>query len=319
MHSLSPIVILLAACTEYDLTKPTSELPGDPVDTGEPEPEPEPEPDTSTDTWDLDEVGGVDVLFFGDTSGSMAVELETLGAQVITFVERLTTYTDDWQLLAVTGPDGCGQQGVLDASVPDYADRFAQGITTPPGEDLVDEWGLYNALRATEAATDKGCNAGFLRDDARLHVIFISDEDDNSPGWDSGDEDYWRPYYDDIVAKKSDPEQVVFSGIIGPIPDGCSGAEPGHGYAEAVAESEGQLLPICDNWQDSITLLVDASVAYPLFHLSDAPVEGTIQVTVDGTLRTDGWRHEPLRNVILFTENVPILGQTVAVSYETVE
>ena len=100
----------------------------------------------------------------------------------------------DWQLLAVTGPNGCGNNGVIDATTEDYATLFAQGILTPPGEDLVDEWGLYNVREAVRNSAAGGCNEGFIRDDAILHIIFISDEDDNSPGWDEGDADYRKNF-----------------------------------------------------------------------------------------------------------------------------
>jgi hypothetical protein len=316
MHRLL-FLFLLTACSDYEFItdKPSSEgETGSPViDSGEPE------TSTHADTWDLREVAGIDVLFFGDTSGSMAVELTTLGEQVTAFVDRLVTYTSSWQLLAVTGPDGCGVGGVLTPDTPEYAARFAEGITTPPGEDNVDEWGLYNSLQAVEKVGAKDCNAGFLRDEARLHVIFISDEDDNSPGWDKGNPDYWRTYTDAIVAAKGDADQVVFSGVIGPAPDGCKGAEPGTGYAEAIAEYGGELLPICDAWYKQIDLLVDASVAWPIFRLSQTPVEDTLAAYVNGTERDTGWTYVPTSNTVVFTENIPTIGDEVAIAYELAE
>lgn len=280
------------------------------IDTGTPA------DNTWVDSWDLAEVAGVDVLFFGDTSGSMAVELKTLGSQVTAFVDRLATYTDRWQLLAVTGPEGCGVNGVLSPETPDYATLFAAGITTPPGEDKVDEWGLHNASQAVAQATTGACNEGFLRPEARLHVIFISDEDDNSPGFDSGDADYWQAYTDAIVAARGDANQVVFSGVIGPTPKGCSGAEPGTGYAEAIEAYGGELLSICEAWYDQLDVLVDASVAWPIFHLTEIPVEGSVTVFVNGLQRTSGWTYSSIDNIVMFTENVPTIGDEVSVSYE---
>ncbi|MFT5684704.1 MAG: hypothetical protein ACI8RZ_005648, partial [Myxococcota bacterium] len=298
-------LLLLLACSEYEFAPEPTVSEGDtappPIDTAPPESV------VHSDSWDLDEVAGIDVLFFGDTSGSMAAELKALGSQVTTFVERLATYTDRWQLLAVTGPSGCGVNGVLTPQTTDYAALFSAGITTPPGEDDVDEWGLSNSAQAVAESTSGGCNAGFVRDDARLHVIFISDEDDNSPGWDAGDADYWQVYTEAIIAAKGDTNQVVFSGVIGPTPKGCDGAEPGTGYAEAITATGGELLSICDAWTDDIDLLVDASVAWPIFHLTETPVQSTIEVFVNGDAAT-GWAYSGINNTIVFTESIPTIG-----------
>lgn len=313
-------LLFLIACSDYEFTPEPETSEGE---TGTPEEtvpeETVPDESTQTDVWDLAEVAGIDVLFFGDTSGSMAVELGTLGGQVTTFVERLATYTNRWQLLTVTGPSGCGVGGVITPSTPDYAALFSAGITTPPGEDDVDEWGLYNSQQAVLESEEGGCNEGFVRDDARLHVIFISDEDDNSPGWDQGDEDYWQQYTDAIVAAKGDANQVVFSGVIGPIPDGCEGAEPGSGYGEAIATYGGEVLSICDAWYDNIDLLVDASVAWPIFHLTEVPLEESLQVTVNNESRTTGWIYNAEDNVIVFGSDIPTIGDNVWVSYTLVE
>lgn len=320
-------LLIFSACSDYEFipepaasegetgTVPSIDTAPPPAtDTSEP-------PDTTnsqTDSWDLEEVAGIDVLFFGDTSGSMAVELTTLGAQVTGFVERLALYTDRWQLLAVTGPSGCGVGGVLTPEVKNYAALFASGIITPPGEDDVDEWGLYNAQQAVSKSAVGGCNEGFLREDARLHVIFISDEDDNSPGWDQGDADYWQAYTDAIVAAKGDANEVVFSGVIGPAPKGCESAEPGTGYAESIAAYGGELLSICEDWTEDLDVLVDASVAWPIFHLTETPLQPTLEVLVNGNI-VSGWTYNGIDNTILFTASIPTIGDVVTVTYDLAE
>ena len=307
--------LLLSACSDYKFVTPRQSHGGDDTappetvaDTGEPI-------EIQEDVWDLSATVGVDVLFFGDTSGSMSAELTTLGGQVTTFVERLATYTDHWQLLAVTGPSGCGVNGILTPETADYAALFAAGITTPPGEDDVDEWGLHNSMQAVAQSAAGGCNEGFLRDNARLHVIFISDEDDNSPGWDSKDSAYWTPYTDAIVAAKGAADQVVFSGVIGPVPDGCADAEPGWGYADAISAYGGELLSICDAWEKRIDLLVDASVAWPSFPLSATPIPETLTVTVNGVSRPDGWIYEASDNTVFFSAEIPTIGDKVVIAY----
>jgi hypothetical protein len=272
------------------------------------------EPESRFDNWNLDELPGTDVLFFGDTSGSMATELTTLGDLVGTFVTRMEDYTTTWQLLAVTGPSGCGVQGVITPDTPDYASVFAQAILTPPGEDEVDEWGLYNVAQAVQQSDEGECNAGFLREDAVLHVIFISDEDDNSPGWDT-DAGYWQGYVDAVLAAKSDPSLVRMSAVVGPVPDGCEGAEPGTGYAEAVEATGGELISICTDWANELDLLVQASIMRSDFALSAWPIVPSISVVVNGEAREEGWEYVGADNLVRFLEELPRSGDRVTIGY----
>ena len=214
------------------------------------------------------------------------------------------------------GPTGCGVNGVLTAETPDYAAQFAAGLLTPPGEDLVDEWGLYDADQAVQSTDEGECNAGFMREGARLHVIFISDEDDNSPGYDTGDTSYWTTYVNSIIAKKGSAEDVRFSAITGPEPDGCDGAEPGIGYTEAVLATGGSLLSICDDWASQLDTLVDVSVEHTTFVLERLPIVSTIAVSVNGSVRTEGWAYDRLQNAVVFSIAPPSTGDQVAIRYD---
>ncbi len=318
------LLALFGACTEYEIKKKEPSLEGETADTGDPGGDPTPEdtddPSEPTiveqvDQFDLSDEMGTDLLFFGDTSGSMAEELTTMGEKITTLIDSLTVYTDEWQLMAVTGPTGCGVTGVLTPETAEYAALFATGLLTPPGTDEVDEWGLYNAWQAVEATDEGECNAGFLREDARLHIIFISDEDDNSPGWDAGDPSYWMTYTDAIYARKGDPNKLRFSGVIGPTPDGCTGAEPGTGYADAIEAFGGTVLSICDDWASQVELLVDTTVQYDTFTLSRTPMEGTLEVFVNGDNRSSGWSHDETQNAVVFTEEIPVTGDNVEIFY----
>ena len=262
----------------------------------------------------MEGIWGSDILFFGDTSGSMTEELETLGEKVAEFVAGLYEFTDDWQLLAVTGPDGCGVNGVLTPQTQGYEELFAQAIITPPGQDEVDEWGLYNVAAAIELTGEGDCNEGFLRDDAMLHVVFISDEDDNSPGWEEGG-DYWRGYVDEVLAAKSYEESVAFSAVAGPVPKGCGGAEPGWGYAEAVEDTEGEFLSICDAWYEQLEVLVGVSLRRSIFELEQIPVVDTIEVKVNQVLRED-WTYNEGKNAVVFSSDAPQGGDEVNISYD---
>lgn len=316
--------MLLCACTEYDIKSKEDPSVGEESETGSPEPDPDPgdpadpyEPgiDEQVDQFDLSDEMGTDILFFGDTSGSMATELTTMGEKITVLINSLTEYTDEWQLMAVTGPTGCGVTGILTPDTTEYAAQFATGLLTPPGEDEVDEWGLYNAWQAVESTDEGECNAGFLREDARLHVIFISDEADHSPGFDGGDPEYWKTYTDAIYARVGDPDKLRFSGVVGPAPSGCDGAEIGTGYVDAIESWGGTVLSICDNWDEDVELLVDTTVQYDTFKLSKFPIPESIEVFVEGAARSSGWTYESTGNAVVFTESIPVTGENVEVFY----
>ncbi len=309
-------VLLLTAvgCHDYGLVSSDPGHPGAGPAWEESGPQPRLAYQPTSESWDLTG-GAADLLFFGDTSGSMSQELETLGAEAESIVAALEAYTIDWRLLAVTGPDGCGNNGVLSRDSQDYAALFADGLTRSPGADGVDEWGLYNAREAIRQSEPGLCNDGFLRRGATLQVVFISDEDDNSPGYDDGDPAYWREYTDEILWHYAGDQPVIFSTISGPDPGGCDGAEPGVGYWQAAEEADGARLSICGDWSAELDLLARLSATRRLFALSEEPMPWSITVWVDGEERTTGWRYEPADGWIRFDDDPPVSGQEVVIDY----
>jgi hypothetical protein len=261
------------------------------------------------------EIGGAktDILFYADTSSSMQRELIELGASFEDFMQRLVGAEDDWQILAVTGPEGCGNGGILTPDTPEYAEKFAIGIATPPGRDDVDEWGLFNARQAILRSVPGACNAGFMRDGAVLHVVFLADERDSSPGYELGG-DYWRDYTDTIVYAKGDAERVRFSAVVGPPNGGCAGAEPGTGYADAALSNGGEVLSICDDWDSQIDILADASVTRDTFPLAHEPVLDSIRVQQNGEDRA-GWHYDAVQVAVVLTEDLPRADDVVTVQY----
>ena len=265
------------------------------------------------DHFDLSGLNPTDIIIYGDTSGSMVEELMTLGDRVLDFTDRLSTAGADWQLMAVTGSTGCGIDGIFTPSSNNFNDRFSQAILTPSGNVDWDEMGLQNVRNAV-AESDGGCNNGFVRDGAMLHIIFISDENDESPGF--NDNGYWLEYVTDIVAMKGSEALTRFSAVAGPTPDGCNGADPGFGYDSVVDATNGEFISICDNWPDRLDTLADASVVTDIFPLSKTPVLDSIMPFVNGDVREDGWIFDVFENAVIFTENAPMTGDVVDIMYE---
>lgn len=278
-----------------------------------------PGPEEVPDGWILEEfTGGGDssasVLVVGDTSGSMEQELRTMGDTITPFVERLATHVDTWTLAAITDGSGCVVDGVLTAETNNYADKFADAITTEAGNDSEAEQGLRNVLQVLEN-TDRRCNEGLLLG-GLLHIVFVADENDESPGYDESP-DYWKEWVEEIGEAYGDPSKVVMSAVAGPTPTGCAGADPGFGYDGAVRATGGEFLSICDDWASEIDLLADATAMRSTFPLGDLPIVETLQVWVNDREMISGtdYTYDPQTNIVTLEEpSGP--GDRVAILYQ---
>ena len=272
----------------------------------------EPASDEWNDIFDLSAGVPIDVMMYGDTSSSMAPYLTTLADNLTEFTSSLETSGLDWQLIAVTGPDGCGVDGIMTPETPDLHGTFTTAILTEPPGHIDDEAGLQNTAEAVAQSTSGGCNEGFLRDTALLHVIYISDENDESPGF--GTDGYWTSYYDAMVAGKGDSERLIFSAVGGP-PGECSDAETAHGYWEIVEASSGEFLSICDDWSSELDVLADASVKVSVFDLSKTPDVESLTVWVNADPITANWTYDASQNQVVFSAESPTSGDLVEIRY----
>ena len=298
----------------------------------------------------------VDVLFVVDNSGSMANEQQNLGAnfqQFISYFQALgldyhlgVTTTDDLKT-AVT-EDGTthnpGEQGKLVGN---------PNILTPQTQNVIGDFtanvnvgiagwraerGLESAKLALSNPMRNGANAGFLRDNAILAIIIVSDEEDQSKPYGSteptkaeADDASWQAanltpvadYVNFFLSLKNNNQAMVnLSAIIGDVPGGCpTSASPGTRYAEAATMLHGVQGSICaDNFGpilDQIGATVTGlATAYPL---QFTPDPSTITVTVDGTvipMGPTGWTYNAATNTISFAPNaVPPSCAVIQIDY----
>jgi hypothetical protein len=167
---------------------------------------------------------------------------------------------------------------------------------------------LTVASQAIEKTDGGECNQGFMRTDALLHIILVSDEPEQSSG-------SWSSYVSQIQAKKGSTANVKISAIAGDYPGGCGSAAAGTGYYEAVQATGGEFLSICSNWASMVEALADASVQLSEYELSHRPDPDTIVVRVNGTQDTNSWYFEPTANSVIFSTAIPEGGDTVRITY----
>ncbi len=282
---------LLAGCSDYGLQPPTT-------------------------LSDISTVrGDIDIVVYADTSDSMQDQIDALSENFIRVISRLEQAQSDWHLIVVTGPEGGSTTGVLSAESADWETSFTVGINTPPESDVADEWGLFNVQAALEQSDAGELNEGFLREDAHLHLVFISDEPDSSPGSEDGGT-YWQAYVDGYLGRKGDPNEVKLSAVGGPAPIGCAFTDFSAGYYDAVMATGGDFLSICEDWPAQLEALADTSVTQLSFTLSDEPVGDSLQVFIDGLERSSGWSYIETRNAVDFQESPPYAGQEVEIRYD---
>ena len=192
----------------------------------------------------------VDLLFVIDNSGSMADEQGNLIASVPGFIdgiaERLGVSTDYHVGVVSTdeadfNADGCQEIGALvtrtggDLSSDADCGPYIDGTTfMTPRDDLeasfacaarlgIDGNGLERPMDALLSALHPadalmGCNQDFLRDEALLVIVLITDEEDFEDS--AGDPVSW---YESVVeAKNGDEDRVVVLSLVGhPKPNDC--------------------------------------------------------------------------------------------------
>lgn len=261
------------------------------------------------ETWEIPIDPPADILFSLDQSCSMTWDIIELYSNFDAFVNELKNFTDDWQVIVANTDNGCMATKVI---TPD--DDYVQDFT-----DAMFSWGSgdytealltinYNAVHATDSGE---CNDDFMRPDAMLHIIDITDEPEQST-------ETWDTLTQGIVDKKGSLALTKISAIAGDVPNGCDDASAGTGYAEAVEYTGGEFISICQDWANTtnLGLLAAATVTQDRFQLSGTPVESSIVVKVNDEVRTK-WNYESTSNAVVFYEKAPSEGDFIEISYDS--
>jgi hypothetical protein len=340
-------------------------------------------PGVRVDAYDQQSASKVDVLWVVDDSGSMAPRQENLAKNFQVFIDDFAKSEIDYRI-AITTTDIFKVQGqfkgtpkVLNPNTPGVANAFAAnvrvGTSGSPYEAglqaaqmALDRQNATNLpkLQAIEACKQDcqkasvpltcmdACPAktpiDFLRPDAYLYLIFVSDEEDESA------EDiryYWRSF--ETAKGVGNDGTVTTAAIIGDVPTNSCGATPGKRYTSLSLLTGGEVGSICDaSFASALHKLATSAVGLKRkFAVVKKPNEQTLKVTVkypcskpDADLKScaevnkdackdapagavgllctpamggpDGWSYEPATQVIYFAgESVPGLHSTVEIQY----
>lgn len=314
----------------------------------------------------------VDVLWVVDDSGSMSEEQTALGQNFPAFFAQTSINNVDYHI-AVTTTLVSGETCIPDITNPTApcnttADPEAGLYTACSGNDKFITRTTSNAqsqfacnvsvadhsnVRPSRAASDSqeaglqaaklflsephisdpAANGGFLRDDAKLYVIMISDEEDQS----NGPVDLYVDFFQNLKGFRN-RNLVSVSAIAGGVPTACAEAEPGTRYKDAVdAIANGLFLNICTNdWGTYLQQLAfdsfglksqfflsrNADPTQLQVCISDQDIEAnpaapctTVNQRPEGS--ADGYFYEASTNSVVFNPgSVPPRGQYIRVTYE---
>jgi hypothetical protein len=263
-----------------------------------------------TDEFDQPLNGAADILFVVDNSSSMTAEQASLNANFSVFATGLDELDVDFHIALITVEDPEFVGAVITPDSGDVAGEFIDQSTMPIISG-VSEQPSEMAYQATQVGGDAGPGGEFLRDEAKLSIIFISDEVDESRA-------SWETYLAHFQSLKADASDFVAHAISGNYPGGCADASATNKVYEMTVETGGLYLSICsEDWAAHLDALVEGST-YNLaeFDLSEDPVPETIQVTVDGVAVTTGWYYDEEENAVVFYEtDVPEGGSHIEVTY----
>ena len=271
---------------------------------------------THTDVFEQEEIRKSDILFVIDISCSMSQEQDLMSENMETFVEKLVLSEVDFQAAVITTDDITPIGGVMYGDDFDVVSQLAAAVDVGNGGSAT-EMGQERAMEAIDTLGPLSPGK-FVREDAFLSIVVVSDEDDVSPLTEI-------EYYDFFMSIK-DPDMfawhsVVATGILPTDPAICNPSATGFRYMDQSFYTYGVALDICGDWGESLTVLAESSYriedTYPL--TKDA-ISTSIKVSVDGVELTEGWVYNDISNVVYLEDRTLITGDELfQITYDYTE
>lgn len=248
----------------------------------------------------------VDIVFIVDNSTSMGQHQARLSAQIPNLVQVLKSLKMDYHIVTLStsmGLDGNGGQflgapKVLNSQSANLNSLLQQRIAQGEAGSN-NERGLFSLESALSPSYLSGEGAGFLREEALLAVIALSDENDKSNKTAS----YYANFLDKLKPASSDGRKSWIFNFIGVL-ENSSACRTFNDYSEVgliqmqLAElSGGNKESLCSNSLSSAVSNIKARIVQILtdFYLKTRPLKHTLKVAVNGKLisesASNGWTY----------------------------
>ncbi|KYG65993.1 hypothetical protein AZI86_02690 [Bdellovibrio bacteriovorus] len=280
----------------------------------------------------------VDILWIIDNSASMLQPQRNLSSQLTSLVSTLNSLKMDYHMAVVTTsmggalPDGgkfIGTPKYVTSSTPDLLNNLANRMTIGEGGSN-NERGLESMAAALSPSYLANEGKGFLRNDALLVVIALSDEDDKSAV--SDPVNYYTNFLDKLKAPWIDGSRSWLFNFIGVLQDSSACrtfsnyAEVGLTFMEMAKKTNGSQESICNNNLAGAVSNIRARIYQILtdFKLSSKPVIESITVKINGVNiarnTTNGWDYIAATNSVRFYGSaVPAADASVKVDFKPAE
>ncbi|TNE85106.1 MAG: hypothetical protein EP330_27270 [Deltaproteobacteria bacterium] len=294
------------------------------------------------DVFNQNPAEDVDILLVVDNSCSMQTYQTRLGQNFSQFISWFVGANINYQIAVTTtsltqpnpnctsaeharipAPGQFVDNTVITPSTPDAASVFNTLVNVGTCGSA-NEMGLEAARLALSEPNLSGANAGFLRPEASLSLIFVSDEEDYSP---LPVNEYINGFFD---VKGQRDRHIFNASALAIDSDACvSFIERGSRYIDVAQQTSGVLGDLCsDDFESIVTeLSLNASRLRDAFFLSSDPDPNNLHVFVEDTeidcgtgiwwleYRLDAAGEE--RTAVVFDwQNLPQPNERVSVRYE---
>ena len=308
---------------------------------------------TTTDEFTQNTAAAVDVLWVVDNSQSMAAEQAGLGESFTHFVSELVASDIDYRIGVVSTDPADGGRLHDDGSGTAWVDATMDGAVSIETFKSLVRVGTAGALvekafETTAMALGKGPgwvpgtpatspNGDFLRDDAALFIIMVSDEDDNS----FGPVNYYRRLFESHKGPGNEA-RISVSAIVSPAGESpCysssrgGASQAGDRYTDLASQTGGIVTSICDNFNEALAELsltaAGLKAVFPLEELANenarmscpgAFPDDAFCVSVNGEAlprgdRREGWIYESSSNSIVFgVSDIPPPQARITITYQ---
>lgn len=255
----------------------------------------------------------IDILWVIDNSGSMKNEQDALAANFDSFISEFLTKNIDFNMAVTTTDSKPAKEGRMIYGLDKKLNtEWAQSHT----EQFIRTFKHVVSVGTKGSGKESGLNAvkafmnlyqdRFIRTDAKLAVVVLSDEEDQSP---LPVESYVNLF----------PQgKMKFYTIISKDLPLLAPESIGYRYMEAARQTNGVIASIRDNFNSIMGDFGEIIVReLRSFTLSGNAVAGTVRVFVDGVERLSGWNYnEALKSINFDDASVPTSGSNIRIEYK---
>ncbi len=269
-------------------------------------------------TQDSTRDGDVDILWVIDDSGSMADNQDNLARNFNSFINQFLEKKINFKM-AITTTDGTSTRNgkmVGDSSMLTHASAI--GNRTAFTNNFT-KWvkvgtsgsGIEQGLKTASSFMDRYASS-FLREDAYLALVFVSDEEDQS-------EKKVLDYLSRLKAVKKNAGMVkAYSIVTTKIPRNTEWESVGNRYMEVSKNTGGIIADINSDFASSLKDLGGSIVnLIDRFALAESPYQNKIQVFVNSVEKLNGWTFDTATHSLKFNADaVPSEGAKIEVRYK---